>query len=363
MNILFLSHTHIGSPFVVGSHQLANQIAALGHRVLHVSHPLSSLHQVFGRMREGAIIGKINRNLHQIIPKTIVPTKPFGLLLAKNPFARSIARQVTEYANSIAINYFDLCFIDDPSFSGVETCLNIGKVIYRPTDVYKCMEGGRTLRRYEHRLINISNGVVATNRNILKALKINVGPHNDVIENGFDFDHFTRLQNATDNLNVKNYYIGGYVGAVDHRFSVQTIETITSKCKNIEIHVYSPQKINTNNCRIKWLGKLDYSFLPDKLNTFDFLIMPFNKTPANYSRSPMKLYEYASTNLPILMPGYIDVDKELDVGIFKYSDDRELVDILENFNYEQRYLRNTCHLEKHSWKNKAIRLLEFSNVL
>src|SRR4029077_5560749 len=43
-NIIFISHSYMGGQFSVGSHHLAREIAAPGHRVLHISSPITPFH-------------------------------------------------------------------------------------------------------------------------------------------------------------------------------------------------------------------------------------------------------------------------------------------------------------------------------
>ena len=46
LTIVFASHTFMGGTFVVGSHHLARCLANQGHRVLHLSTPVTPFHLV-----------------------------------------------------------------------------------------------------------------------------------------------------------------------------------------------------------------------------------------------------------------------------------------------------------------------------
>ena len=83
MNILFASHTHLQSPFVVGSHHLARQLARQGHNVLHMATPVTPWHLLGHNRAEGWIRIKramkpgvlIESNLQELIPFSLEEKK------------------------------------------------------------------------------------------------------------------------------------------------------------------------------------------------------------------------------------------------------------------------------------------------
>jgi len=70
MDIVFASHTVIGGHFVVGSHHLARSFAAAGHRVAHMSTPISPAHL--------ALVGKsdIIRQRYRVCGTAVAAIRP-----------------------------------------------------------------------------------------------------------------------------------------------------------------------------------------------------------------------------------------------------------------------------------------------
>lgn len=81
-NIVFASHTYMGGTFVVGSHHLARELSQMGHRVLHLSTPITPFH--IGNIKDSSVkhkfkrmiskqILKYNNNLIDVLPFSLIP--------------------------------------------------------------------------------------------------------------------------------------------------------------------------------------------------------------------------------------------------------------------------------------------------
>jgi glycosyltransferase involved in cell wall biosynthesis len=360
VNILFLSHTPIGSPFVVGSHHLAREFAKLGHQVIHIPYPLSLAHRVLGKQRFGARLGLVMPRLWQIVPQVILPIKSIAILFQSNPEAKSIASQILLLMEEVGLKGFDYCFMDDPSFQGVAELLPISRRIYRPTDIYAYMPGSRGLAKMEQQAIQLSDGVVCTNQKIAD-YHANLLENKEllVVENGFDYNHFSDSPARTGG--EMGVISACYIGAIDERFDKELLLNISPKLEKFRMDIYSPTNPKIRAANIFWKGIAKYEDLPSILARYNLLVMPFNSHKANYGRSPMKLFEYASVAVPMLVPNYIDT-YSLE-GVYKYGNADEFVEVVMNIDYSKSISRSKATLARHSWAVKAGKILHFAELL
>jgi len=150
----------------------------------------------------------------------------------------------------------------------------------------------------------------------------------------------------------------GYVGSLDSRFDLDLITRLVEEFDNIKVNVYSPDNKVSPHDRIIYHGTANYQELPLLLAQFHILIMPFNDIISNHGRSPMKLFEYASTLRPIIMPSFMD-NHGLS-GVFQYQDYEQLKQLLLNIDINTNYHRDDGVLTQSSWEFKAKQLLDLS---
>ncbi len=170
MNILFLSHASLASGFVVGSHQLARQYKLKGHSVLHASSPVSILNLLKGK-------GGIRKIYQSLFPSEINTHWGFVDIIPFVPFPYGYVRlldKINDYFIKKCIvnnggDRFDLVLIDQPLFSGLISKLDFVNVVYRPTDVYSDMGGGR-FKIAENQILNQTYTIIATNNILLITL-------------------------------------------------------------------------------------------------------------------------------------------------------------------------------------------------
>ena len=80
MNIVFVAHSSFSDIFVVGSHHLAREMAAMGHTVWHIGPPVTPFHLL--RSRQARVRGRVRRamqapasrgSLTEMDPISLVP--------------------------------------------------------------------------------------------------------------------------------------------------------------------------------------------------------------------------------------------------------------------------------------------------
>jgi hypothetical protein len=366
LNILFLSHTHIGSTYVVGSHQLAKQFGLLGHNVLHMPMPLSPFHIVkFKMMKERWSYGVGNKfkpykNVVQIIPFAPLPLKSTNSLYKKTVNKFIYKKHILKYMTELEINKFDLCLIDSPYLMYIVDESISDYTIYRPTDLYHKMENENSIKKLERDIVENVDGVICTNSDLVKYISsINVeNKPVELIINGYEFSHFN--QNLDLNESVESDVIT-YIGSLDMRFDYESMLNLVEKYPNINLNIYSPDVPMNDNLKRYYKGLISYNDVPNVLAKSKVLIMPFINSKVNHSRSPMKLFEYASSGKNIVMPAYMN-KFELN-NIYQYNSPNEFIYAIFEAMEKPCVQQNISVLHSNSWENKAKQVIDFVNTI
>lgn len=347
LKILFLSHTADHGAFKVGSHHLARELSKMGHRVAHVSTPLSRVEKLLRRgeasrralARSRGIVDTFG-TLH------VVFTTPMPIKLY--PHAKLLRRQLRK------IGYWDadLILVDQPLFEPVLTSTMRGKVIYRPTDMHA--SGPRLCR--ERRLLDKVDAVIATSNEVFAALGPRATLPGHVIENGVE-------ANAFSSLTVRDRAGAIYVGALDERFDWDSLSAMATAHQAIPFDIFGPVKsrppLLPANVRLR--GVAEYARVPQLLTGALVGLMPFNDEVTNSGRSPMKYYEYLSAGLNIAASSTPVLERRTAPGVFLYGTSGGAADALSralaapspNLSGQQVALG-------HDWRNKALQLLSYA---
>lgn len=362
--VLFLSHASLSTGFVVGSHQLGKCFSSK-NVVYHVSSPVTPFHIFKGKTGRSKLKNSLSPKHKESFGFTdFIPLVPF-------PYGISGA---LDYLNNVFVflyfkffkipTIFDFTLIDQPSLVGFyEHFVDSKKMVYRPTDIYKDM-GGEKYVSHEKRCIEMSNGVIATSREVMNALDLDSSKPKLVVENGVDFDFFNRGCDSEQRTGLV------YVGAVDFRFDIEFVITLAKSLPGEKIDIYGPVSIDIQACKhvsnLRFLGKLNYEKVPDALCKYKFGLLPLNDHPANIGRSPMKLYEYQAAGLLCLVPNIGKYESLACETISTYKNVNESISLIKAYNHRKRYeyLESSQKLaKKEDWRTKANEITNFLNTL
>ncbi len=312
MNIVFVSHSAFHPSLVVGSHQLSRVYAKAGHRVLHLSLPFSIAHvtrlgkpQMMPRLKK-ALNGpiEIEPNLFEWVPLSLLPWDAAKHLLRpmKVNLTVPLARRITSTLRQLKISPVDLALIDDSRMVGIERILRASKSVYRATDLYAQYRGDSLIIEAEKKLILNMDAVFATSEKVAEHLRQLSGREVDVFSNGFDAEHFASRKPLNSSLEAIASPRAVYVGAVDHRFDLESVIGMARQMPSLQVLIYGPVTIEvspTLPANLRLMGSLDYQSLPAVLQHCDIALLPLCDIPENHGRSPMKYYEYRASGLPI----------------------------------------------------------------
>lgn len=316
--IVIAAHTPIGAPYVVGSHHLAREMALLGHDVTHIPFPFSAFDlfreesEVFGRLRALALIdprrhltgGWALDNLHQLAPFSPLPWRLSRQRMDEAYLKLNARLTWLGKARQAA----DLLFIDHPRQAWVTCAIPAKKMIYRPTDIYSypghrdnevILSVERSLIRHAHMIVTTSDAVAERMRKLMGEMGLSRPV--EVVLNGVDLNMFGSSADAPVGKVSRKTAI--YVGAIDDRFDAGMLEFLAHNRPDVDFAIAGPlQKRETLSGlpeNVKVLGAVPYAEVPKLLRGADAALLLLNDHPFNASRSPMKLYEYAASGLPV----------------------------------------------------------------
>ncbi|UTR06082.1 glycosyltransferase [Alkalihalobacillus sp. LMS6] len=381
-NIVLFSHTFMGGAFVVGSHHYAKELAKKGHKVLHISTPITKYHffkndmaNSFKRKNKDKLI-KISENCFQLIPYSSgLPWsfskyffKKFSINYLTKPLKKKIKNIIEEFYGEEEIDYL---VVDQPTMIGMEKFINYKKLIYRATDVYSEMMEDEIVIDAEKHLLNNSNGMISTSPTVEKHLmSLNDQLPKIMLENAAELDHFKRKALKPEEINKVKGKIAVYVGALDKRFDFEAIKYIANSHKELNIIIIGPVVNHQETELLKTfgnifiIGPIDYSRIPSFLQHSDIALLPLSNHPSNDGRSPMKLYEYLATGLPVVCKVTDDIKLRNLNYVYFYDDNKSLeTALLSSLDSSLSKIEIEKSIGDISWKDNTNKLLDFLSKL
>lgn len=376
MRLVFASHTWMGGPFVVGSHHLSVQLAAMGHQVLHLSTPVTPAHllkagnaDASGRMRAWLHGGIVRR--HGVIDYVPMSLFPWALVKkfvrsGRNPFLATMPglRRALE---RLGFGQADALMVDQPRFVTLERLLNPAHLIYRATDLYAEMTDDAATASAERALAQRADALVATSEPVLSHLR-HLAPDKPwlLLENGVEYDHFANSSPtvATPSSEIEAWMAPVvYVGALDERFDFSAIEALARGLPEVRILLVGPHSEDVRkrmavHANILLPGARPYAALPAILQRATVGVLPLSDHPANKGRSPMKLYEYAAAGLPVVARHTPELSRRNQDFVHLYQSSDELVSLVDRLLKHPVDRRAVQAMAlPHAWSTKAEMLL------
>lgn len=304
----------MGGTFVVGSNHLARCLGKAGHRVLHLSTTVTPFHlalwsnpEIKGRFKtwwRGGI--GYHEGVIDYVPLGLVPKKTAyrfstrrNLFLLTLPSLRRILRRH-------AFTAVDLLLVDEPVFVGLERIVNPRITLYRATDLYSEMLDDLFIDTPEKAMADRADLLIGTSQPVIDRLR-NLAPGKPalLLENGVDYQFFSEPAMAPPEYAEIPSPRLVYAGALDGRFGYEAVRATAESLPRANIILIGPGagkivKHLGNGGNIHLLGPREYRQLPAYFQHADIGLLPFSDHPANDGRSPMKLFEYGASGLPVV---------------------------------------------------------------
>lgn len=288
MKILFLSHTFYGGVYRVGSHELFEIALAQGHKVLHVSTPISPFHYIrkFIFRREETL--RFERN--QLVKWSRIP---FALI----PLQFKLSKWLPGTAlRTILKNDYDLVLIDQPYFLRFFDLLKIEtRVILRLTDIIS----DKKQRNLIYKNLEKVYGIAVTNPLILTNLKLQK-KNTIVLPNGLGVT-ISKMER-----DVESQHGMIYIGALDNRIDWRFIEKLSLSPGFEYLHLFGTGKLpNKLPDGVTFMGSLNFEKSASVMKKYKFLVLPYKDNESNKGRSPMKLDNAIKLGLIPLVPDWM----------------------------------------------------------
>jgi len=315
MRILFLSHTAMGGPFVVGSHHLSRAMARLGHRVAHLSPPVTPAHAIhlrdpFERRRIARWLagGELVHGVLDLVPFSPLPW-PLARRLSAAPhllFGRLARFSALRRLRRCGLLAPELVLIDEPRLCALLPAFPAARVIYRPTDLYAEIRNDASIRLAEAELVRRADGFIATSEPVAAHLRALGAADVLLMENGVDVEHF--LDGVAECAEPDLRHDGPvaiYAGAFDRRFGREHLLRAAEAHPQVLFALIGPADAAFRahfeaSENVRFLGPVAFDELPGYFRRASVGLLPLSDHPSNAGRSPMKLYEYAAAGLPVV---------------------------------------------------------------
>jgi teichuronic acid biosynthesis glycosyltransferase TuaH len=300
VRVVMLSHTSRLSVFRVGSHHLAREFSALGHRVVHISNPIAAAHLL--RLHDSEVRRRFRMavplRLHSIdgalfgVPWSLFPLTPDPLA---HPVSLGSTRVLLRALKDADCAEPDLMFVDQPLLSHLIEPIAPRTVIYRPTDITV----DRLASAAQRKVLGQAAGVIATSQTVLDDIGATgfSGPA-AVVAIGVDL----RVFGAPGSADWEQRSGAVYVGALDNRFDWNAVIDMAWAEPDHPVDIYGPRSEPPPELppNVAVRGPVDYADVPKILRSHRVGLLPLNRDPTNDGRSPMKLFEYLASGLAVV---------------------------------------------------------------
>ena len=171
-----------------------------------------------------------------------------------------------------------------------------------------------------------------------------------------DFDNFSNKIKYKNNLFDKNKFNITYCGHLYDYKGIPLIIDAANNLKEYNFHIIGGKEEDINRHKINssknitYYGHKNYNDVPNYLYSSDLLLIPYSKKGNKYSpsdiTSPIKLFEYLSTKVPVLCSNIR--------GIQNWVDDNEVyfykADDLNNFIEKIKYIEKNRNSDENTIK-------------
>jgi teichuronic acid biosynthesis glycosyltransferase TuaH len=262
-------------------------------------------------------------------PPPIIPAfwiKRFGLFKLINRLNHFLAiRPFKKFLNKKQVNPKAIITALNP-FMG----LGVKKYFGSKPHVYYCFDEIRAAHwlktfggQAEDMLLPGVDAAVFTS-DYLQKIKGEKVARSAVIKNGVHYDAFAQHKRKFDTNAIP---VVGYLGSIDDRFDIDMMERVIQKLPNIEFHmvgrvVYEevPKRLK-QYANVKFFPPVNANDVPPIMGKMDIGIIPYLKNDFTAAVYPLKVNEYLSVGLPVIMTSFASLPDFNDVA--DLADDAE----------------------------------------
>jgi glycosyltransferase involved in cell wall biosynthesis len=237
--------------------------------------------------------------------------------------------------------------------------------------LFYCYDGPDT-RRYglraekaDQELARKADGLIVTSDYLADSMR-HLSPDVKVVKNGVDFRMFNS-ETKKEIRSAKRKKVG-YIGSIDHRFDLETVEYSVQKLTDYDFEFVGDQMNKSvadqlaKYPNVKFLPPVKANEVPALLKNCDLGLIPYLRNEYTKNIYPLKINEYLSVGVPVVLTSFASLP-EFDNIVFFAKNKEEfcqaIINEIENDSIEKIKQRN-AFAEKTSWENRAV---EFENAI
>ncbi len=332
MRCLWAANAYWDTPLRVGANHYARRLAERGWDVAFVSEPVSPLHllrragrgEARDRLRDWRRGGgrDLGGNLFHYSPMTLLPhanLPGFRGRCTLDRWHRFTLPGVVGKLRHAGFDAVDLLVIDAVRQGFWLDAVQHGTSVLRVTDrldAFPAATPAMTAR--ERDLVAQVDHVVYTAATLEPHVHA-AQPRSAVyVPNGADIGHFLRDGRTTPPARPTEYAgldtpVAVYVGAIASWFDVGLLASVATQCPGVTFVVIGPVDTDVSAMRalanVRLLGRRPYDTLPGYLHQADVGLIPFRRSALVDGVSPIKLYEYLASGLPVVATRWAELEK------------------------------------------------------
>lgn len=277
-------------------------------------------------------------------------------------YARSIKRALRklEMSDPVALNAYNAIY---------------GNVLLNKIDekinIYYCYDGP-DVRRYgdraivsDHSFAESVDGVITTSDFLAQSMN-HLNPQTKVVKNGVDFEMFNRsAKNSLSRMAKKKV---GYIGSLDHRFDLETVEYTIQQLADYEFEFVGDlmnKKIHdvlAHYPNVTFLPPVTPHEVPDLLKNCDVGLIPYLCTEYTKNIYPLKINEYLSVGVPVVLTSFAHLPEFGGVANFTTSKEAFCLAIKTEVesDTEEKIKARIEYAKETSWESRAV---DFENII
>ncbi len=185
----------------------------------------------------------------------------------------------------------------------------------------------------------------------------------NVVKNGVDFENFHKHAKK-DTGDVSRRKKAGYIGSLDQRFDIDTVEYAVSKLPHYDFEFTGElmnktveQRLSKYN-NVRFCPPVQAGEVPALLNKCDAGLIPYLCTEYTRNVYPLKINEYLSVGVPVVLTSFADLPEFKHIVSFTSGKEdfcEAIVNEIESDSPE-RIGQRILFAEKNSWESRAEQL-------
>jgi teichuronic acid biosynthesis glycosyltransferase TuaH len=294
-----------------------------------------------------------------LLPVEFIKIEPlYKLLLKLNTliYARSVRRALRklEMHEPVCINAYNAIYGK-----------NMAGKLNEKLNLFYCYDGPNTSRYgpratdADQSFAELVDGVIVTSEFLASSMKeFNQEIH--VVKNGVDFGIFKRdVKTGLNNIGKRKKV--GYIGSLDQRFDIDTIEYSIQQLPKYDFEFVGELMNKTIEQRlsvyknVKFISPVKPNEVPGLLHKCDVGLIPYICNEYTKNIYPLKINEYLSVGVPVVLTSFAELPEFNEIVSFasgKKDFCNAIVREIENDSLES-IKKRIQFAEKNSWENRA----------